>query len=127
VSVRFIGSYSASGGGSAPVYSNVVSASPGTTQNNYAPAGFSATTGILVLTAASGGTTLTGLASTGFVNGQTLQIRNASTTDPINFTNLSGSSSATNQFSNSNSGTQVIPPNSSAILTYLNSQWTFSS
>jgi hypothetical protein len=65
--------------------SMVTSASPGSTVNNYSPTGFSNLTSTLRLTAASGGTTLTGLSSTGFVQGQSLLIRNMSTTDVLTF------------------------------------------
>jgi len=116
-----------SGGGAAPVYTNIVTASPATTQNNYAPSGFSSTTTFLALAAASGGSTITGLSSTGRANGSSLQIRNTSTTDPLIFPNLSGSSSAANQFNNASGGTTEILQGASAILTYYNSQWTFSS
>lgn len=115
------------GGGGGPLFGNAVSASPATSQNDYAPAGFSSSTGTLILAAASGDSTITGLSSAGFVNNQLLQICNSSTTDNLIFPNLSGSSSAANQFSNAISGTAVIQPNSCAILTWLSGKWKFSS
>lgn len=115
------------GGGGGPLFGNVVSASPATTQNDYSPTGFSASTGTLILAAASGDSTFTGISSAGFVNNQALQVCNSSLTDNLKFPNLSGSSLAANQFSNSQSGTAVITPNSCAILTWLGGKWKFSS
>jgi hypothetical protein len=115
-------------GSGTPTYgSSVTDATPGTSANNYAPTGFSATTNRLLITAASGDTTFTGLVSTGFVDGQTVVIRNVSATDNLNFSHLSGSSSAANQFSCSQGLTQIIPPLSCAIIMYLTgiSNWVF--
>jgi hypothetical protein len=128
VSVRFIGTGTGGGGGGgAPVFANIVTATAASSQDNYAPAGFSNTTSFLVITPASGGSTINGLSSTGFINGQSLQIRNGSTTDDLDFPNLAGTSLAANQFANLDNGTVSIGKNGSAILTYYNSQWTFSS
>ena len=105
---------------------SVTDATPGTSTNNYAPAGYSAgVTNRLLVAAASGGTTITGLLAA--PDGWTLLIRNTSTTDTITFPHLSGSSLAANQFSNSQALGVILPPNTSALLTYISNVWTFSS
>jgi hypothetical protein len=111
----------------APTFANSVSAAPATTQNNYAPAGFTSATTRLLLTAAAGDSTITGLLATGFADGQSLLIRNMSSTDQLVFPHLSGSSAATNQFSNSQGQSASLPPLTSAILTYIVNVWAFSS
>jgi hypothetical protein len=63
------------GGGGAPV---VVSAAPAANENDYAPAGFDNTTTLLRLTPTTS-VVLTGLAATGFADGQQLTVTNEST------------------------------------------------
>ena len=112
-----------SGGSGAPVFSNSVTASPGTTVNNYSPTGYvGGTTNLLLFAAASGGTTITGLAAA--TNGWTVYLRNTSTTDSITLANLSGSSSAANQFSLPQGVSSIIAPTTGLFLVYVTNQWT---
>lgn len=101
-----------------------VTASPATTQNNYAPTGYVAgSTNRLILAAASGGSTFTGLLAG--TDNTTILIQNTSTTDSLYFSHLSGSSTSTNQFSNLNASTVAIPPLGAARTTYVVSKWQF--
>jgi hypothetical protein len=114
---------SGGGGGGQPIFSNPVSdTSPGSSVNNYSPTGFGPTTDLLKITAAVGGTTITGLSSSGRTTYSEIVMRNMSTTDSINLPQLSSSSSAHNQFANSGSGSgglgvAILPGN--AITLYL--------
>ena len=117
-------------GGSAtpgsPVFSSSVTASPGASVNNYAPAGYVAgTTNRMLLLANSGDTTLTGLLAA--TDGWTVYIRNTSTTDNLQFSHLSASSSAANQFSCSQGVGATVAPLSGTLLVYVVNQWTFAS
>jgi hypothetical protein len=110
--------------GSAPVFTVSVTASPTTSVNNYSPSGYAGgTTNRLLLAAASGGSTITGLAAA--TDGWTVLIRNTSTTDILIFPHLSGSSTSTNQFSNMNAGTMNIAPLGAALLVYIVNVWVF--
>lgn len=87
------------GGGGAPVYNQIISdPAPGTTVDNYSPTGFSGTTTLLKITAAVGGTTITGIAAGSRSQGTTLAIRNISLTDTLFFPYVSSGSSVGNQF-----------------------------
>lgn len=102
----------------------VTDASPGTSANNYSPTSYAGgTTNRLKITAAAGGTTLTGLAAA--VDGWQIIIRNMSTTDVINFSHLSGSSTSANQFSCPQGVTAVLQPLTATILLYDTNQWIF--
>jgi hypothetical protein len=102
----------------APIFATKVSATLAATQNNYSPTGFSALISRALFTAASGGSTITGLNSTGFADGQLLVIRNPSATDSITFTNLDSNSTAANQFRLQNSGSVLLPPYGGAFAMY---------
>ena len=94
--------------------------------NNYSPAGYVAgTTNRLLLTAASGGSTITGLVAA--VDGWQVRIYNLSTTDYLLFPNLSGLSISTNQFSCSMNANQFIQANSGALIEYIGAtgNWKF--
>lgn len=110
----------------APPLLSSVTASPAASQNNYAPAGFSATTTRLLLAAAAGGSTITGLLATGFADDARILVRNTSTTDSITFSHASGSSSAANRFSLSGAADAQLGPLTSALLVYVVNQWVFS-
>ena len=100
-----------------------LSATLGATQNNLAVSGFTINTTRLLLTAASGGSTVTGIA--GGFDGMKVTVINPSTTDSIYFSHLSGSSSAANQFSNVNASLVVLPPLGAARMEYVINQWKF--
>jgi hypothetical protein len=101
-----------------------VSATVATTVNNFSPAGYVAgTTNRLILTAASGGSTISGLV--GAVDGWQVRIYNPSTTDTLTFLNLSGLSTSTNQFQCANGQSQGIGPTSGALIEYVSNVWWF--
>jgi hypothetical protein len=109
------------GGGSTPTFaSSVTDATPGSADNNYSPAGYvGGTTNSLLVTAAVGGTTLTGLSATGVVNGWTILLKNMSATDAITLTNQDAGSTAANRFDNTNSVSWSIAPRAAQLLTYI--------
>jgi hypothetical protein len=111
------------GGGGAPAFSNIATATLSTTQNNVALA-----SGInwLKWTAASGGSTVTGLSATNATPGALVYVRNYSTTDTITFAHLSGSSSAGNLFSCPQGVSDILAPLSGMFLIYdlTNTVWT---
>ena len=111
------------GGSSAPAFKNsVTDAAPGTNVNNYAPAGYVAgTTNRILVTAAVGGTTFTGLLAA--TNGWTVYIKNQSTTDNLSFLHLSGASLAANQFSCPQGVPVVLPPLTGGLFTYTVDHW----
>ena len=96
-----------------------------TTQNNYSPAGIYAGINCLLLTPASGGSTLTGLVGGIFPSGWVMLIENLSTTDYIYFSHLSGSSSVGNQFSCTLGTTGALAPLGNSIVTYNGTVWKF--
>lgn len=108
-----------------PSFSSSVSASPAASVNNYAPAGWGPTVTRLMLAAAAGGSTVTGLDATGVVDGTTRIVVNTSTTDSLTFPHLSGSSLAANRFSNAGAVAAQIAPLGAALLTYVVNQWVF--
>lgn len=90
---------------------NLVSDSPASSVNDYAPAGFTVATGVLYLTPSSGGTTLTGLLAGN--NLQEVYIINAQAAggaDLIKLVNQSASSTAANRFLTSATVSLAIPP-----------------
>lgn len=95
-----------------------VTATVASSVNNYSPSGYVAgTTNRLILTPASGGSTITGLVAA--VDGWQIRIWNPSTTDSLQFAHLSGSSTGSNQFSCSLGSNQFIQPLSAAIVEYV--------
>ncbi len=103
-----------------------VSATLASSQNNYSPTGYvGGTTNRLILTAASGGSTMTGLV--GATDGWAVFVYNASSTDSIVFLNLSGLSLAANQFACSQGLAQSLPPLTGANILYVVNQWVFAS
>jgi hypothetical protein len=108
----YINPVSSGGGGGTPTYGTILTATLATTQSNYTTTGLAP--GVwLKLAAASGGSTMTGLTSTGFTAGQTIIVTNTSTTDSIVFSNQSGSSQAGNQFLNANAAPASLAPGAS--------------
>ena len=102
-------------GGAAPVFNNGITATVAASVNNYAPTGYVAGfTNLLRLTAASGGSTITGLVAP--AGAWTVLIENPSSTDILSFPHLSASSLAANRFSNQNAGTWSIPALGSAYI-----------
>jgi hypothetical protein len=84
----------------------------------------------MVLTAASGGTTINGMqapiAQNGELNdGWTVLMQNASASDSITFTHLNSGSLPNNQFTNQNAGSVLIPPLGAARCTYIGTKWQF--
>jgi hypothetical protein len=111
------------GGGGALAFSNIATATLSATQNNVALA-----SGInwLQWTAASGGSTVTGLSATNATAGALVYVRNYSTTDTITFPHLSGSSSAGNLFSCPQGVSNILGALSGMFLIYdlANTIWT---
>jgi hypothetical protein len=92
--------------------------------NNYSPTGYTAgTTSRLILTPASGGSTITGLVAA--PDGWPVTIYNPSTTDSITFPNLSASSTSTNQFATPQAVPATLPPQTAVIIEYCVNQWIF--
>jgi hypothetical protein len=111
-----------------PRYAVSVSDAPGASANDYAPSGFAAaTTTRMLITANSGGTTLTGLNATGVTDGESIYLRNSSTTDFLTLAHASGSSSAGNKFSCPGASDFAIAPLAAVLLVYVVNQWTFAS
>lgn len=112
------------GGGTAPVFTNSVTATLAASQNDYSPTGYVAgTTNRMLLAAASGGSTITGLGAA--TDGWTVYVRNTSATDNITFAHLSGSSTAANQFSCPQGVSAILAPLTGLLLTYVSNVWTF--
>lgn len=102
-----------------------VSAAPGASVNDYAPTGWDAAkTRRLLVTANSGGTTVTGLDATGVQDGTSIYLRNPSTTDLLTLSHASGSSSAGNKFSCPGASDFGVPPLAGCFLVYVVNQWT---
>src|ERR1039458_3290915 len=100
---------STSSTGSSPTFGNSVTATLAASQNNYSPTGYvGGTTNRMLLAAASGGSTITGLVAA--TDGWVLYIVNTSATDSISLSHLSDSSSAANQFSCPQSITDILAP-----------------
>ena len=109
-----------------PLLATSVSATLSTSHNNYAPTGYVAgTTNRLRLTAAAGGSSLTGLGAAG--DGFSLLVCNESSTDIITFAHLSSSSLAANRFACANAVDADLMPLACAMLVYVNNQWRFGS
>lgn len=99
--------------------SSVSDAAPGASANDYAPAGYTAgTTNRLLVTAAAGGTALTGLEAPG-VDGFQLLLVNASDTDQIVFSHQDAGSLAANRFNCPSAVAAVLQPLASALLCYV--------
>jgi hypothetical protein len=112
------------GGGSAPAFTSSVTATLAASQNNYSPSGYvGGTTNAMYLAAASGGSTITGLAAA--TAGWVVFVFNTSTTDIITFANLSGSSSSANQFNCPQQTSALLAPTTGLYLVYRGSQWVF--
>jgi len=108
--------------GSPPVTS--VTATVASSVNNYSPTGYSAgVTSRLILTPASGGSTITGLVAG--PDGFELTIVNASTTDAITFPHLSASSNAGSLFSCPQGVAATLAPLTNLVLQYCLTQWIF--
>ena len=84
----------------------------------------SGSTNRLVLTPASGGTTINGLDASGCSDGTQVLIVNGSSTDNLVFTHLGGGLSY-NQFSNQNASSVAIAPLGAARAFYVVSKWQF--
>jgi hypothetical protein len=109
---------------SEPSFAFSISATLAASQNNYAPTGYVAgTTNRLLLAAASGGSTITGLAASS--DGCAIYVRNTSATNTITFSHLSGSSTSTNQFSCPQAQSALLAPLSGVLLVYVSNIWTF--
>jgi hypothetical protein len=99
-------------------FSSTLPATLATSTNNLAVAGWGPGIDRLRLAAASGGSTLTGLVSTGFADGAPVVLRNTSSTDIITLDHLNGGSAAANQFSLPGAAAFVLPPLTGCLLVY---------
>jgi hypothetical protein len=86
----------------------------------------SGVTNRLILTPASGGTTINGFDASGAADGTIMLIQNASATDSLTFAHLAAGSLAANRFSNMNAASVQIPPLGAAECTYIVNKWQFS-
>jgi hypothetical protein len=117
-----LGTVTISATGGAPPLASVSANVPTGPENDYAPAGYVAgTTNRLLLTAAAGGSTLTGLVAA--PDGWSILVRNMSETDTITLEHLTGSASA-NQFSLPAASSFVIVPGQSIWFEYVVNVWT---
>ena len=107
-----------------PVFGFSVSDSPASSVNNYAPTGYiGGTTTRLLVTAASGGTTITGLSSSGVPDGFSELLCDQSTTDVLILPNQSSSSSSGNQWLNAGAGSVTIAAGACVPVTLVVSNW----
>jgi len=96
--------------------------------NNYSPSGYTVgVTNRLVLTPASGGSTITGLSAGGVPDGWQVTVVNASASDSVTFANQSGSSTTANQFFCPGAGNAVLGVQYSVVIEYVASlnAWVF--
>jgi hypothetical protein len=80
-----------------PFSVTVKDATPGSAVNDYSPTGLTGATSRIIMTAASGGTVMSGLNSTGFQDGAEVLVVNASVTDYIELLDSSNLSAAANR------------------------------
>ena len=107
----------------APSFSNSLNATLASSQDNYDPSGYVAgTTNQLLLTPASGGSTIAGLLAA--PDGFAIMIANQSLTDSITFLNKS-SNTSTNQFSCPEGVSGVLKPLANVIIVYVVNEWVF--
>jgi hypothetical protein len=112
-------------GSSANATVSVTAAGLPSTEANYIATGeVAGVTNRLLLGAASGGTTFSGMVAPPF-DGFQKRLYNTSLTDPLNFLHLSGLSSSANQFSLENAAPASIPPNGGALIEYVSNKWKF--
>lgn len=112
------------GVGARPRFSASVSASPGTTVNDYNAAGaFSHTTTRFLVTAAAGDTTITGFDATGFNDGDSFLLRNPSTTDNLILSHQSGSSLSGNRLECTAGQPFELPPRAAKLIAREVNQW----
>lgn len=102
-----------------------VSASPGASVNDYAPTGFGAGTNRLLITAAAGGTTITGLNASGIADGVSIALFNDSDTDNLTLPNNNAGSLAANRFLGAGASDLILPPRSGVLLVRVGSSWRF--
>lgn len=79
----------------------------------------------LILTAASGGTTINGLDASDVTDGFTILIVNNSATDGITFAHQAPTSQSANQFTLEYGGSVYLPAYGSARATYVTNKWRF--
>ena len=79
----------------------------------------------LLLTPASGGTTINGLDASDVNDGFCILIVNQSATDNIIFTHLNSSSHSYNQFSNASAGSVALLPLAASLCIYVVNKWKF--
>jgi hypothetical protein len=107
-----------------PLFSLSVSDTPASSVNNYSPTGYiGGTTTRLLVVAASGGTTITGLSAIGVPDGFTELLCDQSTTDTLALPHQSSSSTSTNRWLNANAGIVVIAAGACVPVTYVVNSW----
>ena len=111
-------------GSGAPTFTNLITATLSTTQNNYSGGG-TVNTNAMDLQAAAGGSTVTGFDVAVLGGALVIKLRNTSATDPIDFPHQSGSSLSANQLSNLNGGTVRLGALASTLLARGGTKWTF--
>jgi hypothetical protein len=79
----------------------------------------------LLLTPASGGTTINGLDASDVNDGFAVLIVNQSTTDNLIFAHLASTSHSNNQFSNVNGGSVALQPYAASLCIYVVNKWLF--
>ena len=107
----------------APVFgANVLTGTLASTVNNLT---IGANYGTYRVTPASGGSTVSGVSSSGFINGQAVLWKNTSATDSITFLHASTNSSVGNRFILTNGGSVTLPPLTNAVAVWDNNTWGF--
>jgi hypothetical protein len=118
---------SASSSGMIIVYNLKLTVTPGASENNYDPVGWNAGLNInrLQVNVPGGGSTWTGLAASGAVDGQVVMFINDSATDLLTLAHESGLSTAANRFRCPGAGDFILVPYQAVMTVYdgTNSRW----
>jgi hypothetical protein len=111
-------------GSTPPLFASSISDTPASSVNDYSPGAYAGgVTTRLLITAASGGTTITGLSATGVPDGFSELLCDQSSTDNLILPNQSSNSQSVNRWLNAGSGEVVIAPNACVPISYVVSSW----
>lgn len=111
-------------GSGASAYAASLIATFATTVSDASPVGWGSTIARIQGTPAAGGSTLNGLVSTGFLDGQGVLFINESATDIFTFNNKNGAAPATDQFSCPSGGAVVLGIQAKVLMVRDNGFWT---
>jgi len=111
-------------GSTPPLFASSISDTPASSVNDYSPGAYAGgVTTRLLITAASGGTTITGLSATGVPDGFSELLCDQSSTDDLILPNQSSNSQSVNRWLNAGSGEVVIAPIACVPISYVVSSW----